>query len=207
MSKDADKQERTEDFSLEALREGDRVEFSRLVEAYSPNIYRLALKIIGNKQDAEDILQETFFKAYKYLKNFDGRSKVSTWLYRIATNEALMLIRRRKLDTISIDEPWESADEDQEPLQIVDWRCLPESELMSSEVREQLDEAVDSLTHSLRVVFILRDIEKLTTAETAEVLGLTETAVKTRLSRARLRLRQELTKYLGERMERQLHGS
>ena len=84
---------------------------------------------------------------------------------------------------------------------------MPESELMSSEVREQLDEAVDSLTHSLRVVFLLRDFENLTTAETAEILGLTETAVKTRLSRARLRLRQELTKYLGERMERQLHGS
>lgn len=206
MIKDKDNQERTEDFSLEALREGDRVEFSRLVDAYSPNIYRLALKIIGNTQDAEDILQETFFKAYKHLKNFDGRSKVSTWLFRIATNEALMLIRRRKLDTISIDEPWESADEDQEPLQIVDWCCLPESELMSGEVREQLDKAVDSLTHSLRVVFLLRDIENLTTAETAEVLGLTETAVKTRLSRARLRLRQELTKYMSERMERQLHG-
>lgn len=207
MSKNVASQKRNENFSLTALREGDRVEFSRLVDAYSPNIYRLALKILGNTQDAEDILQETFFKAYKHLKNFNGRSKVSTWLYRIATNEALMLIRRRKLDTISIDEPWVSADEDQEPLQIVDWCCLPESELMSSEVREKLDDAVDSLTHSLRVVFLLRDIENLTTAETAEVLGLTETAVKTRLSRARLQLRQELSKYLGERMERQLHGS
>jgi RNA polymerase sigma-70 factor (ECF subfamily) len=201
------KKKQSEDFSIAALRAGDRAEFSRLVEAYSGNMYRLALKILDNAQDAEDVLQETFLKAYRHLKNFDGRSKVSTWLYRIATNEALMILRRRKPGIFSIDEPWDSADEEQEPLQIVDWCCLPETELMSSEVRKYLDEAIDQLTHSLRVVFLLRDIENLSTAETAEILGLSETAVKTRLSRARMRLRQELTRYFGEQIARQVHGS
>lgn len=198
---------RAEDFSINALKAGDRAEFSRLVEAYSANIYRLALKILYDTQDAEDVLQETFLKAYRHLRNFDGRSKVSTWLYRIATNEALMILRRRKPGVFSIDEPLNGVDDEQEPLQIVDWCCLPEKELMSSEVREHLDEAIDHLSASLRVVFLLRDIEGLSTAETAEILELTETAVKTRLSRARMRLRQELTKYLGERIERQLHES
>jgi RNA polymerase sigma-70 factor (ECF subfamily) len=198
---------RAEDFSINALKAGDRAEFSRLVEAYSANIYRLALKILYDTQDAEDVLQETFLKAYRHLRNFDGRSKVSTWLYRIATNEALMILRRRKPGVFSIDEPLNGVDDEQEPLQIVDWCCLPEKELMSSEVREHLDEAIDHLSASLRVVFLLRDIEGLSTAETAEILELTETAVKTRLSRARMRLRQELTRYLGERIERQLHES
>jgi RNA polymerase sigma-70 factor, ECF subfamily len=190
-----------EPFSLEALKKGDRVEFARLVEAYSPHIYRLALKMLDNPQDAEDILQETFIKAFRSLNGFDGRSKVSTWLYRIATNEALMLIRKRKPDSISLQEPVENIEGEQEPLQIVDWCCLPEDELLSTEVRRQLDKAVESLPHSLRLVFLLRDIEGLSTRETAEVLDLTETAVKTRLSRARLRLREELTAYFSERMK------
>jgi RNA polymerase sigma-70 factor, ECF subfamily len=190
-----------EPFSVEALKEGDRIEFARLVEAYSPNIYRLALKMLDNPQDAEDILQETFIKAFRNLDSFNGRSKVSTWLYRIATNEALMLIRRRKPDAISLQEPVETIEGEQEPLQILDWCCLPEEELLSAEVRRQLDKAVERLPHNLRLVFLLRDIEGLSTRETAEVLNLSETAVKTRLSRARLRLREELTAYFSERMK------
>jgi RNA polymerase sigma-70 factor (ECF subfamily) len=192
-----------ESFSLEALRSGDRAEYARLVEAYSGTIYRLALKLLNNTQDAEDILQETFLKAYRHLGSFDGRSKLSTWLYRIATNEALMLIRKRKAEEVSINEPMDNAEGEQEPLQIVDWCCLPEEELMSSEGRAQLDRAIHSLPHSLRVVFLLRDIEGLSTRETADVLNLSETAVKTRLSRARLRLREELSAYYAELLERQ----
>ncbi len=193
----------TEDgFSLTALQAGDKVEFARLVDAYYQVIYRLAVKILGNPQDAEDILQETFIKAFRYLPDFNGRSRLSTWLYRIATNEALMLIRRRKPDAISIDEPRNGDEQDQEPLQIVDWCCMPEQEMLSSESREYLDQAIESLPTSLRVVFVLRDIEGLSTLETGEVLNLSETAVKTRLSRARLRLREELTRYYGDRMGR-----
>lgn len=192
-----------EDFSLPALRDGDRSEFARLVEAYSGFIYRLALKLLEDPQDAEDVLQETFIKAYRALPNFDGRSSLSTWLYRIATNEALMLMRRHKVSTVSIEEPDEYSEEQQEPLQILDWCCAPEVELMSGEARRVLDQAIDTLPESLRVVFVLRDIEGLSTLETAEVLNLSETAVKTRLSRARLRLREQLTGYFGERQRQQ----
>ena len=189
-----------EGFSLQALRAGDRDEFSRLVEQYSANIYRLALRMLDQPQDAEDVLQETFLKAYRGLKNFDGRSRLSTWLFRIATNEALMLLRKHKPEFVSIDEPVETEEGEQEPVQIVDWCCLPEGEMMSKEARQHLNEAAERLPHNLRVVFLLRDIEDLSTQETAEVLGLTETAVKTRLSRARMRLREDLSGYFGGRL-------
>lgn len=189
-----------EPVSLEALQEGDRGEFARLVEQYSPMIYRLGSKMLDNPQDVEDMLQETFIKAYRHLGDFDGRSSLSTWLYRIATNEALMAMRRKRPDTISFDEPQADETEPQEPLQIVDWCCMPEQELMSAEGRAYLDKAVEGLPTSLRVVFLLRDIEGLSTRETAEVLNLSEMAVKTRLSRARLQLRETLSTYYGERL-------
>jgi len=187
-----------EGFSLQALKAGDRAEFSRMVEIYSGNIYRLTLKMLNDPQDAEDVLQETFIKAFRGLKNFDGRSRLSTWLFRIATNEALMYLRRKRPTFVSIDEPVETEEGEQRPVQIVDWCCMPESELMSQEARQHLDDAVERLPHSLRVVFLLRDIEDLSTAETAEVLGLSDTAVKTRLSRARMRLREDLSVYFSE---------
>jgi RNA polymerase sigma-70 factor (ECF subfamily) len=190
------------EFSLELLRQGDRAEFARLVETYSNLVYRLALKMLNQPQDAEDVLQETFLKAYRHLPEFDGRSSLSTWLYRIATNEALMTLRRQKHNTVPIDESDEAEEGQQEPVQIADWCCMPEGELLSSEARAFLDRAVESLPQSLKVVFVLRDIEGLSTMETGEVLGLSETAVKTRLSRARLRLRELLSGYYGERFRR-----
>ena len=186
-------------FDLTALQHGDRAEFARLVNETSGQIYRLALKMLKDPQDAEDILQETYIKAFNALPKFEGRSKLSTWLYRIATNEALMFLRRKRPDSISVEQPVEQ-DEEQTPLQIVDWCCLPEGELMSTEALAFLDESVDALPESLRVVFLLRDIEGLSTRETANVLELTETAVKTRLSRARFRLREMLTSYFGQRL-------
>ncbi len=191
--------EAQEELSLEALRSGDRAEFARLVEAYSGVIYRLATKMMGDPQDAEDVLQETFLKAYRHIQDFGGRSSISTWLYRIATNEALMLLRRRR-DSVSLDETLETEEGEQEPLQIVDWSLLPEEELASAEAQEYLDMAIGALPPNLRVVFVLRDIQGLSTLEVSEVLNLSETAVKTRLSRARLRLRQDLSGYFGERL-------
>lgn len=199
-----DKKQEHDSFSLEKLKSGDREEFARLVELYSDKIYRLGYKMLGNAQDAEDILQETFVKAFQHLGGFDGRSSISTWLYRIATNESLMYLRKHKKTELSIDETLWSLDPEQEPMEIVDFCCLPENELLSAESREYLDSAIEQLTPALRVVFILRDIEDLSTKETADVLGLTETAVKTRLSRARLRLRQLLSKHYGEHLKRQI---
>jgi len=192
----SDKEQKT--ISLKALRDGDRAEFARLVEEYSPLIYRLGLKMLNNPQDAEDILQETFIKTYKHIGKFDGRSSISTWLYRIATNEALMSLRKKRPETVSFDVPSTYETEPQEPLQIVDWCCLPEEEFLTAEGRMRLDEAAEQLPDSLRVVFVLRDIEGLSTRETAEVLDISEMAVKTRLSRARLRLREDLSTYFGK---------
>lgn len=193
--------------SLDKLRAGDRLEFSRMVDAFSSRLYRLALKMLGNQQDAEDVLQETFIKAFRHLSGFDGRSSISTWLYRIAANEALMLMRKKRLETISLDEPLEGEEGESEPLQIVDWCCIPEHELMNEEARQQLDKAVQNLPLNLRMAFLLRDIEDLSTQEAADVLGLSENALKTRLSRARLRLREELTVYYGERLEKKNYGT
>ncbi len=195
--------ERTLDavYSLAALQKGDRTEFARLVDAYSAPIYRLALKIVGTPQDAEDVLQETFIKAYRNLSTFEGRSSFSTWLYRIASNEAFMSLRRRKPEAVSVDAEIETPDGEQEPVQIVDWCCLPEEELLTTESREYLDVAIDRLPATLRVVFLLRDIEGLSVRETAEALRISEAAVKTRLLRARLQLRERLSQYYGERIK------
>lgn len=195
-----------DELSLEALQAGDRTEFARMVDVYSAQIYRLALKMLNNPQDAEDILQETFIKAFRHIKGFNGRSSISTWLYRIATNEALMHLRRKRPDQVSIDEPVETLEGELEPIQLIDWCCLPEEELLSSEGRELLDKAAAELPESLKIVFLLRDIEGLSTQEVGEILNLSETAVKTRLSRARMRLRESLSGYYAERLERQRYG-
>jgi len=191
-----------EKFSLQALQEGDRGEFARVVEAYSDKIYRLGLKMLRDEQDAEDILQETFIKAYHGLEDFEGKSKISTWLYRIATNEALMFLRQKKEDKVSIDAEV-LADDGQAytPTKIVDWCCLPEDELLSTEAMDYLDRAVEQLSESMRVTFLLRDVEGLSTRETAEVLDISEAAVKTRLSRARMHLRERLSGYYGKKLD------
>jgi RNA polymerase sigma-70 factor (ECF subfamily) len=188
------------EISLEALKKGDRAEFARFVETYSAQVYRLGLKILNDPQDAEDILQETFLKAFKAVPAFEGRSSLATWLYRIAVNEALMVLRKRHPETVSVDEEVETEDGEAEPKEIVDWCCLPEDEMLTGEGRKFMNAAIQRLPAGLRVVFVLRDIEGLSIRETAESLSLTETAVKTRLLRARLNLREQLSKYYGERL-------
>ena len=191
------------ELSVEALREGDREEFSRLVDAYSGPIYRLALKMLGSATDAEDVLQNTFLKAIQHLKDFEGRSSLSTWLYRIASNEALMLLRKQRPEIPFSDAvPEDDENSDYTPAQFTDWCCLPEEEFLSSESQAALDHAVRRLPEILRIVFVLRDIEGLSIQETGQALDLSETAVKTRLLRARLRLREDLSKYYGDRLDK-----
>ncbi|GAB4459827.1 MAG: sigma-70 family RNA polymerase sigma factor [Anaerolineales bacterium] len=188
------------EISLEALIAGDRAEFARLVDEYSSPIYRLGLRMLGNPQDAEDVLQNTFLNALTHIQNFEGRSSLATWLYRIAANEALMLIRRKKPEVNLEDVEGEDEVEDLRPAQIVDWSALPEDELLSGEGKKVLDAAVNQLPESLRIVFLLRDVEGLSIKETAEALNLTETNVKTRLLRARMALREQLSAYYSERL-------
>lgn len=193
------------EISLEALVAGDRAEFARLVDAYSSPIYRLGWRMLGNPQDAEDVLQSTFLNALTHLSEFEGRSSLSTWLYRIAANEALMLIRKKKPEiNLERSEDPEAGGNDENllPTQFLDWSALPEEELLSGEGKKILDQAIQDLPESMRIVFLLRDIEGLSIKETADGLNLTETNVKTRLLRARLFLREQLSAYYGERLIR-----
>jgi RNA polymerase sigma-70 factor (ECF subfamily) len=189
--------------SVEALKNGDRAEFARLVELYSPPIYRLALKMLGREQDAEDVLQDTFYKALRSIQKFEERSSLSTWLYRIAMNESLMVLRKHKTQNVPVVEVDREEDEDglEPPVEIVDWCCLPESEFLDEEARKFMDKAIQTLSPALRAVFLLRDIEGLSVRETADSLHISEASVKTRLLRARLKLREELSIYFRERMK------
>lgn len=192
--------------SLEKLKKGDRNEFARLVDHSAGSIHRLALNMLGNEQDAEDVLQNTFLKALQSLPGFEGRSSLTTWLYRIAVNEALMLVRRRKPEVQITEEAGEEAEDLPLPVQLKDWCCLPEADFLSAEAKNALDRAIAALPEKLRVVFLLRDIEGLTIRETCETLSLSETAVKTRLLRARLQLREQLSVYFGERLGEEAAG-
>jgi RNA polymerase sigma-70 factor (ECF subfamily) len=191
------------EISLEALIAGDRAEFARMVDLYSNPIYRLGLRMLGNSQDAEDILQNTFLNALVHLPTFEGRSSLSTWLYRIAANEALMLLRKKKPEINLEDAEADESAEDLKPAYFVDWSALPEEELLSGEGKKVLDQAIQDLPESMRIVFLLRDIEGLSIKETAEALRLTETNVKTRLLRARMFLREQLSTYYREHFIRE----
>lgn len=191
------------DISIEALIAGDRLEFALMVDLYSAPIFRLGLRMLGNPQDAEDVLQNTFLNALTHLSSFEGRSTLSTWLYRIAANEALMMLRKKKPEVNFEGIDAAGSEESQErlhPIEFADWSDLPEEELLSSEGKRLLDETIQVLPEPLRIVFVLRDIEGLSIKETAEALELTETNVKTRLLRARLFLREQLSAYYGERL-------
>ena len=189
------------EFDLEFLRAGNRAEFARLVESTSNQIYRLGLKMLNNSEDAEDMLQETYMKALRALPRFEGRSSLTTWLYRIAVNESLMILRKRRPVVPVEDENLDNDEGLAEPVQIVDFSFMPESEMMAGEARQFLDNAVQNLNPGLRAVFLLRDVEGLSIKETAEALNLTEMNVKTRLLRARLKLREELSGYFSERLK------
>jgi RNA polymerase sigma-70 factor, ECF subfamily len=180
---------------VDKARTGDTLAFTELVQRYERKIYRLAKNITQNDEDAEDVLQETFLKAYSHLDSFQGQSKFYTWLVRIAVNEALMKLRKRKSDkTVPLDEPTDTG-EDTVVREIAVWEDDPERKYGREELRQILSNAVESLRPAFRTVFVLRDIEELSTEETAETLGISVPAVKSRLLRARLQLREKLTRF------------
>ena len=180
---------------------GDTGAFNELAERYQRNIFRLAQNITQNREDAEDVLQETFMKAYTHLNDFEGNSKFYTWIVRIAVNEALMKLRKRKWDkTVWLDEPV-AVGEDTVAREIAVWDDNPEQRYSKTELSEILDKAVNSLAPAYRTVFALRDVEGLSTEETAEALELTVPAVKSRLLRARLQLRDKLTAFFKKKVE------
>jgi RNA polymerase sigma-70 factor (ECF subfamily) len=180
---------------VQAAKKGDLEAFSQLVKRYDRNVFRIAQHITHNEEDAQDVVQDAFLKAYQNLEQFQGNSKFYTWLVRIAVNEALMKLRRRRTDrTVSIDEDVET-EEGSMPREVADWSPNPEQLYGQSELSEILKKTIQGLPPSFRTVFVLRDVEGLSTEETAEMLGLSIPAVKSRLLRARLQLRDRLAKY------------
>ena len=176
-------------------REGDTAAFSALLKRYEAKIFRLAMNITQNREDAEDVLQETFLKAYEHLDQFQGNSKFYTWIVRIAVNQALMKLRKRKSSrAISLDEEIDTG-EDTVVREIAAWDPDPEQRYSQDELHTILTEAIDTLAPIYRTVFTLRDVDGLSTEETAEALDLSVPAVKSRLLRARLQLRDKLTRF------------
>jgi RNA polymerase sigma-70 factor (ECF subfamily) len=182
---------------VRAAQNGDREAIATLVKRYSSRVYSLALRIMRNREDAEDVLQETFLLMINKIHTFSGRSSFYTWLYRVATNVALGKLREKKpVDTgVSIHEP------EFETLRAENLRHWPEhleERINDREFRDILERAMEALPENYRTVFVLRDLENLSTRETAEVLNITEANVKVRLMRARLFLRDQLAQYLGD---------
>jgi RNA polymerase sigma-70 factor (ECF subfamily) len=174
---------------------GDAKAFTELLRRYEGKIFRLAQHITQNREDAEDVLQEAFLKAYEHLDQFQGQSKFYTWIVRIAVNQALMKLRKRKSDrSVSLDETIDTG-EDTVAREIAAWDENPEQQYSREEINEILSSAIDGLAPIYRAVFVLRDVDDLSTEETAEALELSVPAVKSRLLRARLQLRDKLTRY------------
>jgi len=196
---------------VQAAKGGDVAAFEQLVKRYDRNIFRIAQHITQNREDAEDVTQDAFLKAYENLEQFQGNSKFYTWLVRIAVNESLMKLRRRRSDrTVSLDEDIQT-EEDTMPREVADWSPNPEQLYKQGELKDILRKTVQGLPASFRTVFVLRDVEGLSTEETAEALDLSIPAVKSRLLRARLQLRERLNKYFrkpkgGDGKKSDVHG-
>lgn len=196
VSADAEDDERTLVIAAQA---GEVSAFEALVTRYEKRIYRLAWNITQNRSDAEDVVQDAFLKAFEHLGSFQGNSRFYTWLVRIAVNQALMKLRKRRPRELSLDEPLET-EESSMSRGIEDWGPNPEERFEQTELNKILTEAIAELDLRLRAVFQLRDVEGFSTEETAEALGLTIPATKTRLLRARLKLRDTLQKHFRSRV-------
>ncbi len=184
---------------VKRAKQGDQQAFSELVNAYSERIYNLGLRILRKKEDAEDILQETFLTVIQKIDMFDGRSSFFTWIYRIATNTALMKLRKKKPQYIDLpDNP--DFQESIESKVFIDWSQDASLNVQNAEVKKLLYEAIDELSEIYKTVFVLRDIEQLSIKETSKILNITEENVKIRLRRARQHLRDKLSEYFSERV-------
>ncbi len=185
---------------VERAKNGDRAALATLVNKYSERIYNLVLRILRRKEDAEDVLQETFLTVIEKIDTFDGRSSFFTWIYRIATNAALMRLRKKKVVFQELnDDP--DFQESVESRVFVDWSQDPSVGVFDGEVRNKLNDAINKLSDIYRGVFVLRDIEGLSIKETSEILNITEENVKIRLRRARQFLRDYLSDYFEERLK------
>lgn len=196
-------QAETDEQLVRKSQDDDERAFGELVSRYESKVYSLALKMLRNPEDAEDVLQDTFLRAYRGIKSFKGNSTFSTWIYRITANSALMRLRKRQLPTVSIDD----ADEREAPINIADWAPGPVEQMLNQETQAAMTEAIEALPPEFRQVFVLRDVEELSNAEVAEILDLSVAAVKSRLHRARLKVRNRLATYFTEPRTRRAMGA
>jgi RNA polymerase sigma-70 factor (ECF subfamily) len=193
---------------VERAQAGDSLSFDELVRRYEGKVFHLSRRILGDPDEAEDALQETFLSAYRGLPHFKRESKFSTWIFRIATNAALMRLRKRRPDVISLDQPKASDGEGETiPMDLKDWSATPEEELIDQETREAMEEAIAALPPDLRAIFLLRDVEGMSNEEAAESTGLSLAAAKSRLHRARLFLRDRLQRHFDGRPDRRKGSS
>jgi len=182
---------------VHACKSGNAAAFEELLKRYDTKLFRIAQHITHNREDAQDAVQEAFLKVFRKLTQFQENSQFSTWLTRITVNESLMKLRKQRHNKeFSIDNNFESEDHSLTS-ELADWARNPEELYRGFELRNILRSELQELQPGLRVVFVLRDIEGLSTEETAEVLESTPVAVKARLWRARLKLRERLSKYFG----------
>ncbi len=198
-------QQTSETADMELVRRakaGELDAFEALTSRYEHRVFSLAMRMLRQEQDAEDVTQQTFLSALEHLNGFRAEASFATWMLRIATHAALKVIRKRKgLKTISLEEATEGSDQVDSiphPEFIADWRQSPEQLVQKHEIQRLLDEALARLDEKHRLVFLLRDVERLSVKEAAEALGLSEANIKVRLLRARLQLREQLTRSLGD---------
>jgi RNA polymerase sigma-70 factor (ECF subfamily) len=194
--------ETDDDFDLvQASKNGDVAAFEQLVKRYDGKLFRIAQSVTHNREDSQDAVQEAFLKAYQHLADFRGDSQFSTWLIRITLNQSLMKLRKqRAAKEVSLDEDLRT-DEETLPREVIDWAPNPEQRFSVSELRNILIKTIEELRPILRTVFVLQDLEGLSTEQTAEVLNLSQSAVKSRLWRARLQLRERLNQHFGKSAE------
>jgi len=199
-------QARTDEDLVREAQAGESTAFDELVRRYTNVVYRILYKILRHEEDTQDALQDTFVSAYRALPRFRQDAKFSTWIYRIATNAALMKARARKTNLVSLDHPSDDS-EAKTVWELPDWSATPDEEILTVETRQVMEEAIQALPAEQRAAFVLHDVQNLSSAETAEAMGITVSAVNSRLHRARVFLRDRIgryTKHPEPRLPRQL---
>lgn len=184
---------------LAALRDGNPIAFKQLFDTYSDKLYRLAIGLLQVENDAEDVVQESFLRLLENLEKFEGRSRLNTWLYRVTYNRCIDLLRQRHPESRFVDD-YEIDENIPSPTILIDWKNRPEICVMSGEIETLLNATIADLPEKLRAIFILRELEGLSTQETANILEISVSAAKVRLHRARLLLREKLSSYFSERI-------
>jgi len=185
----------TDEILVQRAQKGDTAAFDELVRRYTHIVYRVLYKILRHEEDTQDALQDTFVSAYRALPRFRQDARFSTWIYRIATNAALMKARTRRTNLVSLDHPTEDPDA-QNAWELPDWSATPDEEIMTVETRRIMEEAIQALPPEQRAAFVLHDIQDLSSAETAQAMGITVSAVNSRLHRARVFLRDRIGRHL-----------